>query len=132
MDDGYLPGSSRLAEKLDRVVIENLALLRFGEIRTSKNFFCGVVPPFAVRQIGGIKHLIFAEESDLVHQHLVVGFAGEKDSASSERNLGWLFAELQPGSAFDFDRWEDSDRVGPPCTESIRHQIPEKPTFKLG
>jgi len=75
-------------------VVQDLLFLGFREIIAREDLFSGVVPSFAVRQIGGIKNLIFAEKSDFVNQHLVIGFAGEKDSARANVILDGFFAEF--------------------------------------
>src|SRR4029077_18905709 len=52
------PNHLRLPEKLNRVVVQDPLFLGFREIIAREDLFCGVVPSFAVRQIGGIKNLI--------------------------------------------------------------------------
>src|SRR5512140_2852544 len=72
---------SRLAEKFNRVVVENLLLLSLSNVFARDDFLGGVVPAFTVGQIGGVENLVFAEQFDFLRQQFIVGLTGDVNPA---------------------------------------------------
>src|SRR5262249_58286615 len=66
--------SSQRTKKMDRIIVENFAFFPRRQIAALKNAAGSVFPPLAVGKVGRKKDLVFAEESDLLREHWVIGF----------------------------------------------------------
>src|SRR5215467_4003254 len=72
---------SRLAKEPHRVVIKNLSLLLFGEVRPLDCVITGVLSSLAMGYIGRTENLVLAHESHFLNKQRIVCFSRNENPA---------------------------------------------------
>src|ERR1044071_3191069 len=75
----FTPKFILCAEKADRVVAEDLALLDLREIVPFEDLLHGISASLVVRKIRREKNLLFAEQRHFLSHHGIIRFGGDED-----------------------------------------------------
>ena len=74
----------RLAEESHGIVIENLLLLRFGDVLSLQQILRSIFSRLAVGIVGRVKELVLAEKSDFLFHQRILHLAAHEDPARLE------------------------------------------------